>query len=200
MSVPVDVWRTRTKRIGSCDLSQILYAPFKKKYLDIHRVDFDLSQLVCFLVCQDSGLAWVDIESLRFRTFLKSAIIFGAVSWSSPSRARHQRSGILMYSLFIITQFDAPALLFPSFNVILHCGLGNRVEEETTQGVALFCSTSDPEFITFHVSQYGGALISVHMFQEANVLFTDGMISGHVVKNFNAFLKSIAATQVRCSE
>ena len=56
------------KRIGSCaaprwflvhecdHLRQILYFPFRRKYLDMHLVDF-FSQLVSFLVCEDFGLA-----------------------------------------------------------------------------------------------------------------------------------------------
>ena len=39
-----------------------------------------------------------------------------------------------------------------------------------------FCSASDPSFITFHVTHHGGAWISVQI-QDANVLFTDGMIT-----------------------
>ena len=54
--------------VHECDhLSQIL--SIKKKYLDMHLDDFEFSQLVCFLVCWDFDLAWVDFASLRFRTF-----------------------------------------------------------------------------------------------------------------------------------
>ena len=35
----------------------------------------------------------------------------------------------------------------------LHSRLENRVEEETGQGVALFCPTSDTEFVTPHQSE-----------------------------------------------
>ena len=95
---------------------------------------------------------------------------------------------------------------------------------DNTQGVALFCPTSNPEFITSHVSQYGGALISVQFFQEANVLFTDRVVSEgspdcfmlkrntcllevyrcnpHVLPPLSAFLgyESVRHKVVRCSE
>ena len=62
--------------VHECDhLLQILCFPFRREYLDMH-LDDSISQLVCFLVCWDFDLAWVDFESLRFRTFLKSAINF----------------------------------------------------------------------------------------------------------------------------
>ena len=56
-------------------LSQVLYCHIRRKDLDIHLADFDFSQLVCFLDCQDFGCVWVDFKFLRFRTFLKSAIM-----------------------------------------------------------------------------------------------------------------------------
>ena len=34
----------------------------------MHLAALDFSHFVCFLVCQDLGFAWVDLESLRFRT------------------------------------------------------------------------------------------------------------------------------------
>ena len=67
---------------------------------------------------------------------------------------------------FLITQFDVQALFFPSFNVFLHCCLEKRLEDHTAQKAALFCSTSDPEFITFLVSQYGGTLICFLFFRK----------------------------------
>ena len=83
MSVPVDVLRTRTKRIGSCAAppwfpGPRLYVficpkyftfPSRRRYLDMHLVDLDFSQLVCFLVCQNFLLLSVNFEPLRFCTF-----------------------------------------------------------------------------------------------------------------------------------
>ena len=94
-----------------------------------------------------------EVRDHFFSCFKKFAIVS-----TSSAMCRFDRDS------FFITQFDAQALFYPSFHVFVHCGLENRVEEETTQGVALFCSTSDPEFITLHVSQYGGALVSVQFF------------------------------------
>ena len=47
---------------------------FGMKYLEIHLVDLDFFQFVGFLVCQYLYFALVDFNSLRFCTFLKSAI------------------------------------------------------------------------------------------------------------------------------
>ena len=60
----------RRRRFG------LVYLPFRRKYLDMHRVDFDFSELVCLLDCEDLGFARVDFEPLRFFFFLKSAVIF----------------------------------------------------------------------------------------------------------------------------
>ena len=49
-------------------LSQVLYFPFKKKYLKMYLTEFDFSQFVCFLACEDFCLAWVDFNTMRLRT------------------------------------------------------------------------------------------------------------------------------------
>ena len=66
-----------------------------------------------------------------------------------------------MQSLFSSLGLMPNPLSFQVYMSFLHSRPENRVEEETAQGVGLFCPTSDAEFITFHVSQYGGALINV---------------------------------------
>ena len=57
-------------------LHQMLYFSFGSKSLDMHLVDFDSSQLGFPLVWLDLGFVWVKFQSLRFRTFSKSAIFF----------------------------------------------------------------------------------------------------------------------------
>ena len=58
----------------------------------------------------------------------------------------------------------------------------------------MFCSASDPEFITYHVSQYGGALITEQFFR----ILGDLQIVSCCIES-NAFLKSIAATHMSVS-
>ena len=60
MSVPVDVWRMRTKRIGSCVAPRWFPGP---RCDHLHFVDIDFSQLVCFLVFQDFGLACAEVPT-----------------------------------------------------------------------------------------------------------------------------------------
>ena len=58
--------------VDECDhLLQMLYISTGKKYLDMHLVDLDFSQLVCHLDCQDFVFAWVDYESPRFCMFVE---------------------------------------------------------------------------------------------------------------------------------
>ena len=135
MSIMVNVWRARTKRFGSCAAprwflgprmcsSSPKYISFGRKYLDMHLADFYFSQLVCFLVCEDVGLAWMDFKfhALPYFFCLKSAIIFLSC-FQGGRHCQHVVSEAegLIHSLFFVAQFDGQALFFPSSNVFLHC-------------------------------------------------------------------------------
>ena len=106
MPVLVHAWSTRT-----------IICP-KRKHLDVHLTDFDLSQFVCFLACEDFGVAWVDSKTMRFRTYFEilelclSCFKELAIMSTSSAERRFEIS-----SPFFITQFGPQALIYPSFNV-----------------------------------------------------------------------------------
>ena len=107
--------------VRECDhLSQLLDFFFGRKYFDMHPVDLDFFQLVCFLVGQNVRFVWVNFEPLRFCTFFEvrdhSLELF--------QRGRHHEHVVSITQVgyavsFFVTQFDAQALFVPSFNVFL---------------------------------------------------------------------------------
>ena len=125
----------------------------------MHFVDLDFSHIVCFLVCQNFRFVWVDFEPLRFCICLKAAINFLScvkeVAIMSMSSAKRRLD---MQSLF------SSLSLMPK--------------------PALRCSASDPELIALHVSQYGGALVSVQFFKRQLFFFADRMVSGRLEPSF----------------
>ena len=76
--------------------------------------------------------------------FLKSSIIFGTVSRSSPSRARRQRSAGLIFSLFFITHFDAQAHIFPSFDVFSIADWRTELQRRLLKGSPCFVPRTTP--------------------------------------------------------
>ena len=75
-----------------------------------------------------------------------------------------------------------------------------ELKRKLVKGVALFCPTSDAEFVTFHIGQYGGMLINVQLFR--GQLFTDRSCNTHVCSPLSAFLgyEFVRHKVVRCSE
>ena len=78
----------------------------------MHLVDVDLSQRVCLLVCEDFGLAWVDFEPWRFRTFFEVRDNFLSCF---KEFARRQRSVGLIYSLLFHHSVWCPSTFLPKF-------------------------------------------------------------------------------------
>ena len=75
-----------------------------------------------------------------------------------------------------------------------------ELKKRLLKWVALFCSTSDPEFITVHVSQHGGALISVQFFNYSLIdWFLRNLQIASCCAESNAFLMSIVATLMSVS-
>ena len=148
-------------------LLQILYFPSRGSIsICISRISISLSLFAFWLVRILVLLGWISspCTSVLFcnpRSFFE---LFQG--------ARHHEHVVSNLRLDMQSLFSSPNLTPKpfSFQVSMSFSNADQAEEETTQGVALLCSTSDPEFITFHVNQYGGALISGQYFRKQTVV------------------------------
>ena len=88
--------------VHGCDhLPQILYFLMRRKYLDMHPVDFDFSCSVYFLVCQEFGSVWVEFPApaLLYLFEVRDQFVscFKEAAIMSTSSAKHRFD---MQSLF----------------------------------------------------------------------------------------------------
>ena len=139
MSIPVDVWRMRNLHTRSSFSRRSISTCIPSISTSLVLLDF----WFCLGGFRVPALLYFFEVCDHFLSCFKE---FAVMSTSS------EKCRFDMQSLFFITQFDAQTLFFSSSNVLLRCELENRVGEETAQRVALLCSASYPEFITFLVS------------------------------------------------
>ena len=130
---------------------------FGKKYLDLHLVDFDLSQLVFWFV----ESFWSCLRGFR----VPALPFWSTLSKSSPSWARRQQSVGLICNLFFHHSVWCQSAFLSKFQRLSPLLVGEQSWRRDHKRSRCFSSKNDPEFITFHVSQYGGALISFTNFR-----------------------------------
>ena len=128
MSVLVDVWRMRTKRISLVPvherdhLLQILDFSFRKNISAcITSISISFNVFV-FQLGQNFRFVWANFEPLCFCNFVDHRDHY----FQLPQRGRHHEHVVsktkVGYAVsFFVTQFHAQARFVPSFNVLLHC-------------------------------------------------------------------------------
>ena len=97
------------------------YFSFRSKYLDMHLVDFDFSQLVTFLVCKRIGycLGGFRVPALPYffevRDHVLSCFQEFTIMSTSSANLWFEKQSLFHHSVW------CPVLFFTNFNVFLHC-------------------------------------------------------------------------------